>query len=68
MGRYREQPKKIPMHRFSISIHEDVYDEIKSEAETTKKSMASIFNERLRRDSLLNEIREVIREELNRKQ
>jgi hypothetical protein len=68
MSPYRVPPKKIPMHRFSISINEDIYESIKSEAATTKRSMASVFNERLRRDSLINEIREVIRQELNRKQ
>jgi hypothetical protein len=68
MANYRAPPPRTPKKIFSISIDESIYESIKSEAETTKKSMASVFNKRLRRDSLINEIREVIRHELNRKQ
>jgi hypothetical protein len=66
MGRYRTPPPRTPKKRFSISIDESVYESIKTEAATTKRSMASIFNERLRRDGLLEEIRKVIREELRK--
>jgi hypothetical protein len=68
MGRYRTPPPRTPKKRFSISIDESTYESIRSESVTTKRSMASIFNERLRRDDLLTEIRMIIREELNRKQ
>lgn len=66
MGRYRTPPPRTPKKKLSILIDESIYESIKSEAATTMRSMASIFNERLRRDDLLTEIRKVIREELDR--
>jgi hypothetical protein len=66
MGKYRVPPPRTAKKRFSISIDKSVYESIRSEATATKRSMASVFNERLRRDDLLTEIRKVIREELNK--
>jgi hypothetical protein len=47
-------------------MSDDLYEEIRQEAKRTGVSNSAIINERLRRGRILEEIRKIIREELDK--
>lgn len=49
-------------------INPALYDEIKMEAAAKNKPVCDVIGEKLSRDSLLSEIRQIVREELDRDQ
>jgi hypothetical protein len=54
------------MHRFTIQLDAATYESIKAEAEATNRYMGAIIRDRLRGSGMLEQIRQIIREELDK--
>ena len=60
------QPKKARKVRLSALIRPETHQRLHEMAAATQSPMSHILDELLLRDSLLQEIRQIIREELDR--
>jgi negative regulator of replication initiation len=59
-------PKKVEKVRLIAYVPKDLYESVCAEAETTGQSMSDIVRNALRHDSVRDEIRKIVREELGK--
>jgi hypothetical protein len=58
------RPKKVEKVRLIAYVPKDLYESVCAEAEATGQSRSDIVKNALRHDSLRDEIRKIVREEL----
>jgi hypothetical protein len=61
------RPKKVEKVRLIAYLPKELYESVCAEAEATGQSMSDIVRNALRHDSLRDEIRKIVREEIDSK-